>query len=261
MACKPDLNVMVQLVAASCALHPPGGEPLSAGPLTLNIQKGEFLSILGPAGCGKGTLLRMMAGLLQPTSGEVRVEGGKLDGPYNNLGFVFKDPSLMPWKTALGNILFQAELRGLDVANARHRATRLLEAMGISNLENSYPAGLSTENAHRVAVCRALVLDPSLLLMDDWLISLDPMRREQISIDLQRLITGSGLTTVLATTSIHEAVQLSDRIAILSWGARLLKLRAVELPRPRRMDKLTTPRIAEYCSEIRMLFHAEGIFA
>ncbi len=261
MACKPDLNPAVQLLEASCTLQPSVGEPLTVGPLTLEIEKGEFLSILGPAGCGKGTLLRMMAGLLQPTSGKVKVDGTDFAGPRNNLGFVFKDPSLMPWKTVLENILFKAELQDFDVSSARQRARRLLEAMGISNLEESYPAALSTETAHRVAVCRALVHKPSLMLMDDWFISLDPMRREQMSMDLQRLLTGSDLTTVFATTSIHEAVQLSDRIALMSWGAKLLKLRRVELPRPRRMDKSTTPRIAEYCSEIRMLFHAEGIFA
>ncbi len=231
------------------------------GPVSLRICGGEFFTILGPAGAQKGILLRMIAGLDLATSGEIRISGRRVASVRNDVGMVFTEPSLLDWRTGLENVLLSCELRSLDHARCRAQARHLLATMGISRFENLKPSELERGIAQRISICRALVPCPSLLLMDDPFNGLDGLDREQLAMDIQRLWLTPKITVLLCTNSINEAIQLSDRIAVMGRDGRILQTLPIELPRPRRMDKATTPAIAEYGSTIRTILHASGLLA
>ncbi len=248
----------VVVKAASTVIRKDDRDTEVCGPFDLEVGSGEFLALLGPGGSGKSTLLRMIAGLLPLSSGEIRVGGRKVVSPQTEIGVVFEKPFLLEWRTALENVLLQAEIRGLDLHSSVDRARRLLVMLGLAGFERRKPRNLAPGMAVRVALCRALVHDPDLLLLDDPFHDLDPLEREQIASDLQRLGLTPGTTILLATHSPAEAVRLSDRVAVLSPGGRIQQCLTIDLPRPRRFDKTTTPHITEYCSSIRTLLHAQG---
>lgn len=228
--------------------------------VNMGIDAGEFVVLLGPSGCGKSTLLLIIGGLLQPTTGRVRIGAADVHGPYTELGIVFQDPTLLEWRTALRNVLIQAEVRGIDKTHARARALELMEATKLKGFEDAYPSGLSGGMKQRVAICRALLHNPPLLLMDEPFAALDALTREQMAIDLQSLWLADRKTVVFVTHSISEAVFLADRIAVFSpRPGRFLEVLEVDIPRPRRLEVQKDPEFLDRVARITDLLRGEGV--
>src|SRR5690349_1511525 len=201
--------------------------------IDLAIRSGEFLAIVGPSGCGKSTLLRIVAGLVQPTRGDVHVEGKRVERPQTNVGIVFQSPVLLDWRTVLGNVLMQIELRSLDPRGYRQSALRLLGQIGLEDFADRYPYELSGGMRQRVSIARALIHDAPLLLMDEPFGALDALTREQMNLELLRIWQSQRKTVVFVTHSIAEAVFLSDRVIVMSpRPGRIEEVITVDLPRP-----------------------------
>jgi NitT/TauT family transport system ATP-binding protein len=231
------------------------------GPFCIEISQREVVSLVGPGKCGKTTLLKMIAGLIPATSGEIRIFESKVETPRTDIGLVLQEPLLLDWRTVMQNVLLQAEVRRLDIGESEVRARRLLASLGLTGCENLRPQQISRGDQQLVSLCRALVHDPPLVLMDEPFAALDPLAREQAIMELQRLWKNVSTTVVIATQNIAEAVQLSDRVAVLSEArGQVLEILPIELSRPRRLDQSTTPRIAEYSNRVRTIFHAHGVF-
>ena len=202
--------------------------------LSFRIEPGEFVSVLGPSGCGKTTVLKIIAGLIAPTSGTVKVDGAPVTGPQRKIGLVFQVPALMKWRTALQNVLLPGEILGLDRVPAQARARELLELVGLSDFAARYPRELSGGMQQRVGIARALAHDPAILLLDEPFSALDMMTSNQLNIELLRMWRERKKTSLLITHSIPEAVFLSDRVVVLGpRPARILDVVPVSLPRPR----------------------------
>ncbi|MEU3186650.1 ABC transporter ATP-binding protein [Streptomyces sp. NPDC006923] len=184
--------------------------------VSLDVAPGEFVAIVGPSGCGKSTLLKLVAGLLEPSSGTVRLHGERIDGPRPDIGYVFQRAALLEWRTARRNILLQAEMRRMPPATARARADALIAMTGLSGFEDAYPHELSGGMQQRVALCRALLHEPPVLLMDEPFGALDALTREQMNMELNRIWRETGTTVLLVTHSISEAVYLADRVVVMS---------------------------------------------
>jgi NitT/TauT family transport system ATP-binding protein len=228
----------------------PGQTPLTAiETVTFDLQSGQLISLLGPSGCGKTTFLRIAAGLIPKTSGIVEINGAEVDRPQPDFGMVFQQPNLMPWRTVLKNVLFPVEIQGDVDGRAVQRAAELLSLVGLSGFEHSYPAQLSGGMQQRVALCRALVHQPKLLLMDEPFGALDELTRMEMQDLLLDIRVKTGATLMLVTHSISEAVYLSDRVAVFSpRPARVADIIAVDLPYPRRPE-------ARYAPEFTALEH------
>ena len=227
---------------------------------SFDIAEGEFLSIVGPSGCGKSTLLMMMSGLLPPSTGRVTIDGQPINRPYTNLGIVFQSPVLMAWRTALSNVLLQAEVRRLPRATYERAARALLTTVGLGGFEDRHPHELSGGMRQRVAICRALVHDPPILLMDEPFGALDALTREQMNMDLQRIWQDQLKTVLFVTHSISEAVFLSDRVIVLSpRPGQIRAILDIHLPRPRELDMSGSTDMFRYVQEIRKIFQADGV--
>ena len=206
----------------------------------LAVAPGEFVSLLGPSGCGKSTLLHIIGGLETATSGEILLDGQRIKGPNRRIATVFQQMSSFPWRTALDNVQFGLELRGVPREKRRAVAHEMLDLVGLSGFEDKYPAELSGGMNQRVAIARALALTPDILLMDEPFGALDEQTRRLMGMELLRIWGRARTTIVFVTHSIQEAIQLSDRILLMS--ARPSRIRddiAVPLPRPRTIDSLT----------------------
>ncbi len=202
--------------------------------IDLEIETGSFVSILGPSGCGKSTLLSIMAGLDVPTGGEVLINGSRLQGPNSSAGVVFQKDLLLDWRSSLDNVLLQLEMRGKDARPYVDRAHKLLDMVGVGGFAGSYPSQLSGGMRQRVAICRALVHSPTLLLMDEPFGALDAITREQITIDVARITAECSMTVVFVTHSIEEAVFLGDRVIVMSARpGTIADDIQIDLPRPR----------------------------
>ena len=209
-------------------------EILTLDRLSFQIKPGEFVSVLGPSGCGKTTVLKIIAGLVPPTSGVVKVDGAPVVGPQRKIGLVFQVPALMKWRTALENVLLPGEILGLDRVVARDRARELLDLVGLTDFASRYPRELSGGMQQRVGIARALAHDPAILLLDEPFSALDMMTRNQLNIELLRIWSERKKTSLLITHSIPEAVFLSDRVVVLGpRPARILDVVPISLPRPR----------------------------
>ncbi|MET9926843.1 MULTISPECIES: ABC transporter ATP-binding protein [unclassified Streptomyces] len=184
--------------------------------VSLDVAPGEFVAIVGPSGCGKSTLLKLVAGLLNASSGEVLLGGERVDGPRHDIGYVFQRAALLEWRSALRNILLQAEIRRMPAAQARGRADELIRMTGLTGFEDAYPHELSGGMQQRVALCRALLHEPPVLLMDEPFGALDALTREQMNTELNRIWRSTGTTVLLVTHSISEAVYLADRVVVMS---------------------------------------------
>lgn len=218
------------------------------------------MSILGPSGCGKSTLLMLIAGLYSPTHGQVRIGGQPVTQPRTDIGIVFQSPVLLDWRRVLDNVMLQVEARGLDKTRYRRRSLELLDAVGLTGFENAYPYALSGGMRQRVSICRALVHDPPLLLMDEPFGALDALTREQLMIDLQRMWAGGNQTVVFVTHSIREAVFLSDRVVVLSpRPGRFERVWQIDLPRPRQLQMTNSASFMRYTEEITDLFMSKGV--
>ena len=251
---------LVEVRDVSRRFRTPGGDVHALDRVSFDVREGEFLSIVGPSGCGKSTLVMLIAGLLAPTSGAVAVAGTTVDRPQTRLGIVFQSPVLLAWRTALDNVLLQCEMRGRVTEAQRVRARELLEGTGLGGFEARYPHELSGGMRQRVSLCRALIHDPPLLLMDEPFGALDALTRDQLTLDLELLRARAGTTVVFITHSITEAVFLSDRVLVMTpRPGRIDTVLDVELPRPRRLAVREDPRFAAYTRRINDRFMAHGV--
>jgi NitT/TauT family transport system ATP-binding protein len=224
---------------------------------TLEIGDRELVTLVGPSGCGKSTLLKLVAGLVPPSKGQIRVREQPVTGPFPDVGFVFQQPVLLPWRSVLDNVLFSVEMLGLDLRQYRKPAGDLLELTGLAGFETKYPRELSGGMQQRVAICRALLPDPSLLLMDEPFGALDAMTREEMSLELLRIWEERRKTILFVTHSIPEAILLADRVVVMSpRPGRVARVLRVDLPRPRTMELEFDPRFKAHSDEIRSLIFA-----
>lgn len=230
--------------------------------INLEVRRGEFVACLGPSGCGKSTLLMLVAGLIPPTSGAIFVAGRRVNGPQTDLGIVFQDSILMDWRTVLDNVLLQQEIRGLDRRAMERRARELLHMVGLAGFEKRRPYELSGGMRQRASICRALVHDPPLLLMDEPFGALDALTREQLTSDVQRIWMETRKTVLFITHSINEAILLADRVVVMSRRpGRIEEILTIELPRPRPLDAINLPEFGRYATHIRQIFKAQGILS
>ena len=222
--------------------------------VSFEIQAGNFVSIVGPSGCGKSTLLKIVSGLLAASSGFASVGGKRIDGPLENVGMVFQAPVLLKWRTVLGNVLLPVEFAKLEVASYVDKARALIKLVGLEGFEEMYPHELSGGMQQRASLCRALVTDPQLLLMDEPFGALDAMTRDELDLELLRIWEERKKTVLFVTHSIQEAVFLSDRVFVMSARpGRLLEKISIDLPRPRTMEMMSTESFGKYTLKIRSL--------
>ncbi|TMH04496.1 MAG: ABC transporter ATP-binding protein [Betaproteobacteria bacterium] len=231
----------------------------SLKPLTFDLHAGEFIAIVGPSGCGKSTLLKLVAGLLTVTDGEIRVEGKPVHGPPDNVGIVFQSPVLLAWRNVLENVLLQIEMRRLSRAEYLPKAQALLAMTGLQDFGAKFPWELSGGMQQRTAICRALVHDPSVLLMDEPFGALDAMTRERMNLELQRIWYETKKTVMLITHSIPEAVFLADRVLVMTERpGSIAAIYDVNLPRPRSLAMMGDPEFVKLAQTIRGHFYAQG---
>ncbi|MFD4796586.1 ABC transporter ATP-binding protein [Streptomyces anulatus] len=206
----------VRLADVSVRFRSKKRDVTAIGDVSLDVAPGEFVAIVGPSGCGKSTLLKLVAGLLTASSGKVLLGGERVTGPRHDIGYVFQRAALLEWRSALRNILLQAEIRHMEPASARERADDLIRMTGLTGFEDAYPHELSGGMQQRVALCRALLHEPPVLLMDEPFGALDALTREQMNTELNRIWRTTGTTVLLVTHSISEAVYLADRVVVMS---------------------------------------------
>ena len=223
------------------------------------VQAGNFVSIVGPSGCGKSTLLKIVSGLLTPSSGTVTVHGEPVRAPLENVGMVFQAPILLKWRSVIGNILLPVEFARLDIPSHTERTRALIKLVGLEGFDEMYPHQLSGGMQQRVSLCRALVTDPQLLLMDEPFGALDAMTRDELDMELLRIWEERKKTVLFVTHSIQEAVFLSDVVFVMSARpGRLLEQIPINLPRPRSMEMMTDQKFGGYALKIRALLAARG---
>lgn len=231
--------------------------------VSVDIRPGEFVSIVGPSGCGKSTLLRLVSGLTDPTAGEIHLDGKRVDGPVDAIGFVFQSPVLLQWRTVLKNVMFPYEVlakRGRaegSRADYEERARDLLQLVGLEDFADAYPKQLSGGMRMRASICRALIADPSLLLMDEPFGALDQLSRERLNVELLRIWENTGKTVLFVTHHVPEAVFLSDRVVVMSARpGRIAGVVDVELPRPRPVEVRDSAEALDRMVEVRRLLSA-----
>lgn len=227
--------------------------------VSFDINESEFIAVVGPSGCGKTTILKMIAGLVPYTSGTITVGNRAVDRPQTDLGIIFQDSVMLDWRNVISNVMLQIDIRGLNVNHYRPKAEELLRDVGLDGFETKKPYELSGGMRQRVSICRALVHDPPLLLMDEPFGALDALTREQISMDIQHLWMEKRKTALLITHSIPEAVLLADRVIVMSpRPGRIVEIIEVDLPRPRRLDRLPD-KFNDLTGRIRKIFQASGV--
>ena len=226
--------------------------------ITLEVGENELVTLVGPSGCGKSTLLKLVAGLVPVTRGTIHIRNELVREPFPDVGFVFQQAVLLPWRTVLDNVLFSVEMLGQDPRQHRKQAGELLELAGLAGFETTYPRELSGGMQQRVAICRALLPDPSLLLMDEPFGALDALTREEMSLELLRIWSERPKTILFVTHSIPEAILLADRVVVMSpRPGRIARVLAVDLPRPRTMDLEFDARFKAVSDEVRSLIYAQ----
>jgi len=218
--------------------------------VSLDVEAGEFLSVLGPSGCGKSTLLRLIAGLIQPSGGTIDSSAGDSSAGRADLGFVFQEPTLMPWATALANVALPLKLHGMARSEREARAAEALGDVGLTGFERTWPRELSGGMKMRVSIARALVTEPRLLLMDEPFAALDEITRHRLNADLLELWQRSKVTVVFVTHSVFESVFLSQRIAVMAARpGRVLSELSIAAPYPRSEFFRTSAEYAAYCRQ------------
>ena len=236
------------------------GQVHAFGPASIEVRPGEFISLLGPSGCGKSTLLLMVAGLLAPSAGAIFSGGKPVVAPRTDIGIMFQDNTLVPWRTVRGNIELQLEMRGRDVKSHRQRIDRLIESVHLGGFEQRFPHELSGGMQQRAAFCQTLVHSPRTLLLDEPLGKLDAMTREAIRHDLQLLWMESHPTVLLVTHSIEEAVQLSNRVCVITPRPGTIgRVIDVDLPWPRDLKIKQSRAFQSHVGEIQEMFRGYGV--
>ena len=223
--------------------------------LSFTVPPGAFVSVLGPSGCGKSTLLKLACGLLAPSAGQLLLAGTAVNGPRREVGIVFQQPTLLPWKSVLDNVLVPISAMGGNVRQARERAMELLRMVKLETFARHYPHELSGGMQQRVGIARGLIHDPSLMLMDEPFAALDALTRETMMDELQRIWMSTGKSVLFITHSIPEAVYLSDHIVVMSARpGRVLRQFDIDLPRPRTPDTMASQRFGELTGALREVF-------
>jgi NitT/TauT family transport system ATP-binding protein len=223
--------------------------------ITFEIADGEFVAVVGPSGCGKTTLLKILAGLIAATSGNATLRGTPILGPRRDIGVVFQSPVLFPWRTVLDNVLLPVDVQTLGRDRYTKRALDLLTLVGLEGFERRYPWELSGGMQQRVAITRALIHDPAILLRDEPIGALDAMTRETMNGELQRIWLESHKTVLFITHSISEAVFLADRVLVMTpRPGRIIEEVKVEIPRPRDFEVMGRPDFVDYVQRIRGRF-------
>jgi NitT/TauT family transport system ATP-binding protein len=247
---------VIRLSGVEVAYPSRSGAVLALENIDLAARDGEFLAVVGPSGCGKTTLLKLVAGLLAPTAGTVELDGAAVRGPGAKVGVVFQSPLLMPWRSVLDNILLQIEIRGLRKADHVAAARQLIELVGLAGFADRPPYELSGGMQQRVALCRALIHDPPLLLMDEPFGALDAMTREAMNAELQRIWMERRKTVLLITHSIAEAVYLADRVVVMGpRPGRIIGEVSIDLPRPRSLEMAETQAFGRLAATVRRLLN------
>ena len=243
--------------------HTNQGQVQALEGVSFEVEAGEVLCIVGPSGCGKTTLLRILGGLLSPTSGGVRLNGQSLTAPRREISFVFQKASLMEWRTVLDNVALPLEVQGVGKDQARRRGEELLRLVGLSDFERAYPAQLSGGMQQRVAIARALIHEPAILLLDEPFGSLDALTREVLNVELLRIWRGAPgpskdggargrQTVVMVTHSIQEAVFLADRVLVMSpRPGHISAALPISLPRPRRLEMISDECFGFFSHQVR----------
>ncbi|MFC0220078.1 NitT/TauT family transport system ATP-binding protein [Pseudochelatococcus lubricantis] len=230
--------------------------------IDLTIERGSFVAVVGPSGCGKSTLLSLVAGLVEASDGRIEIDDQHIvNRPHPKIGVVFQSDLLLYWRTVLDNILLPIEIKHLDVKRHIPKAEELLRQVGLKGFGNKYPSELSGGMRQRVAICRALIQEPGLLLMDEPFGALDALTREQMIMDLQEMWTRLGNTVLFITHGIDEAVFLADRVLVMSpRPGRIALDLTIDMPRPRRWSNAhENPGYQGYVRKIREIFEAQGV--
>jgi NitT/TauT family transport system ATP-binding protein len=226
--------------------------------IDFTVADGEFMSIVGPSGCGKSTLLKILAGLIS-SDGEALINGTPVEGPRQDIGMVFQSPVLFPWRSVLGNVLLPVDVQRLGREKMTQRALGLISLVGLSGFEHRYPWELSGGMQQRVALVRALVHDPALLLMDEPFGALDALTREAMNVELQRIWLERRKTVLFVTHSTSEAVFLADRVLVMTARpGRIGDMLTIDFPRPRSLDVMTTEPFGAHVRRIRSALNASG---
>jgi NitT/TauT family transport system ATP-binding protein len=234
-------------------------EIASLGSLNITVDDGEFVVIVGPSGCGKSTLLKIISGLLPPTTGEIRVAGRPVKQPHRDVGIVFQNALLLPWRNVLENVMMPAEVKKLPRSEYLVRAKALLKSAGLEAFEQKMPWQLSGGMQQRVSICRALVHEPKIILMDEPFGALDALTREKMNLELSRMQRDTRKTVLMITHSIAEAVFLADRVLVMSERpGTIIGTYNIPLPHPRGIGVMADPRFAEFVNLIRGHFYARG---
>jgi len=258
---RTALGASVQIQQISKTYHTREGQTVQAlEDINLNVQPGEFIAVLGPSGCGKSTLLSMLAGLLTPTAGSISIDNEPLVKAHRKAAVVFQTDLLLYWRSVLKNILLPLEIKGGDIEEYTRRARILLKKVGLEGFEGKHPSELSGGMRQRVAICRALIQEPGLLLMDEPFGALDALTREQMIMDLQQLWLSQRNTVIFITHGIEEAVFLADRVLVMSPRPGRIDLELhIDLPRPRSWAVHGDPKFIDYISQIREIFESKGV--
>ncbi|HYB42156.1 MAG TPA: ABC transporter ATP-binding protein [Candidatus Methylomirabilis sp.] len=235
------------------------GQVVALERISTSVAEGEFVAVVGPSGCGKSTLLKILAGILPPSTGQALLRGSAIEGPRRDIGVVFQSPVLFPWRTVLDNVLLPIDVQGLGREKHVTAAMDLLALVGLRGFERRYPWELSGGMQQRVAITRALVHDPAMLLMDEPFGALDAMTREHMNLELQRIWMDKKKTVFFITHSIPEAVFLADRVLVMTpRPGRVIDDLRVKLPRPRSLDVISTAEFGERAQQIRSRFASRG---
>jgi NitT/TauT family transport system ATP-binding protein len=235
-----------------------GARLLAIDDLSTSIEEGEFVSIVGPSGCGKSTFLKIVDGLIRPTSGQLRLDGRSIVAPGLDRAMVFQDASLFPWYTVLRNVSYGLECQGVGGREARQRSAPYIELVGLVGFEHHYPYELSGGMQQRVNLARALAVNPELLLMDEPFAALDAQTRELMQSELLSIWQRARKTVLFITHQIDEAIYLSDRVLVMSARpGRLLADIRIDIPRPRELEVKRTPRFMDYVDQIWRLIEGQ----
>jgi NitT/TauT family transport system ATP-binding protein len=242
----------VSLEGVSKIYNPGPAQVEAVSQLGFSVRSGEFVSILGPSGCGKSTLLMMVAGLETATTGAIHIAGERVERPRLQTGIIFQDPTLLPWKSVLDNVMFPVHIQGLDEAQHRARAMSLLQMVGLTDFAEKRPHQLSGGMKQRVAICRALVTDPDLLLMDEPFSALDAITRDELNVALLDIWQRHHKTGLFVTHSIREAVFLSDRVIVMGRRpSRIVADVRIDFSRPRDVHVQESAEFTRLCTQLR----------
>ncbi len=249
---RNDMTAYIQGRNVNLTFRPPNRGPVRAlQSFDIEINEGEFLSIVGPSGCGKSTFLNVLLGLIKPDSGELSVRGKPVTGPGSDRAMVFQEFGLLPWRTAQSNIELGLELKKIPAEKRHSMSSRLIDLVGLSGFEAHYPHELSGGMKQRVGIARALATDPEVLLMDEPFAALDAQTRDLMQAELLRVWRTARKTVLFVTHQIDEAIYLSDRVMVMSKRpGRAKRIFDIDLPRPREYEMRVTPQFNELKLEI-----------